>query len=275
MTGSLHSDVRAANEERGQLRSTRLQEHDLRSHRRRLVVVFFGLLAGIGVLVYLLGSYTNEIVRVRVVGAPEVAQAELGTYKDMGRQYLNENPFERFRFVLNKANFTRSLQQHAPEITDVNIDSAEGFMQSEIVLRLRTPVAVWNSGNEQFFVGQDGVAFQRTVLAMPSVTIVDKSANTELGNRAASSKMLRFIGRVVTLVNASGVGTVETVELPTNSTRQADIRLVGKPYSIKTHLDRDPAGQAADVVNAVNYFTAKGVTPKYIDVRVSSKAFYK
>lgn len=275
LTGSLHSEVRAATEERSQLRSNRLHEHDLRAYRRRLGLILLGVLAAIGGLGYLVTSYSHDTVRVRVLGLPEVSQSTLEPYRTIGRAYLDQNPFERFRFLMNNTRFTQFIQREAPEVIEASIEAAEKPMQSEIVLRLRQPVAVWNSGPHQYFVGEDGITFQRSIAAAPRVTIIDKSANTELGNQAASGKMLRFIGRVVSLVNASGVGVVEAVELPASSTRQADLKLVGQPYNIKTYLDRDPAGQAADVVQAVKYFNAKGVTPRYIDVRVSSKAFYQ
>lgn len=275
LIGSLHSDVRAASENRGLLRSPRLREHDLRKHRRKLGLWFLCTVGVMLVLGYLLSNYSQTVDRVRIVDLPAVAQSDLQDYQELANKYLDENPFERFRFALNEGRFIQFMSHEAPEIAEASIDQTEQLMSSEVILRLRRPVAMWNSGTKHFFVGSDGVAFEHTVLPRPSVTIIDKSANTELGSMAASAKMLRFIGRVVALVDASGEVKVESIQLPMNSTRQADIKLVGKPYPIKTYLDRDPAGQATDVVNAVTYFNNKGITPKYVDVRVPSKAFYQ
>ena len=77
------------------------------------------------------------------------------------------------------------------------------------------------------------------------------------------------------MTNASGAGVVESVDLPPNSTRQVDIKLKDRNYIIKTNVDRDPAGQAADIVNTLRYIDAKGIVPAYLDIRVSSKAFYR
>lgn len=275
LTGSLHSEVRAASEGNGQLRSSRLHEHDLRSHRRKLGLWLLGVAAAVVMLGALIASYSNDIARVRIIDAPHKTQSELTRYKELAQDYLNQNPLERFRFALNKERLVAYMHEQAPEVIEADIAEVEQLFHSEVVIKTRVPVAVWTSGGKRFYVGEDGVAFAATVHAEPSVSIVDKSANTELGNRAASSKMLRFIGRVVALVNASGVGHVKEVELPSNSTRQADFKLVNKPYIIKTYLERDPAGQAADIVNAVKYFESKGVSPKYIDARISSKAYYQ
>ena len=87
--------------------------------------------------------------------------------------------------------------------------------------------------------------------------------------------MLKFVGRVIALVGDSGVARIQSVELPTNSTRQVDFKLKDHPYLIKAHLDRDPAGQAADIVNAVRYVESKSIRPTYLDVRVASKAYYR
>ncbi len=275
ITGSAHNDVRAATEQRGQLRSERLQTHDLRKHRRKLFWILLAVVLMISGMWYVLSHYSNEIVRIRVENMPTVAQQELGIYKDATRSYLDQNPFERFTFALNEKRFSEYLRSKAPEIIDAKILPAEALGTSETVLRMRKPVAVWSIASERYYVSDTGIAFKRSLYPDPEVTIVDKSNSEVSGGTVASTKMLRFIGRVVSLVDAGGIGKVTSVELPANSTRQVDILLEGKTYIIKANSDRDPAGQAADIIDAVKYVSTKGISPKYLDVRVQSKAFYQ
>lgn len=65
LTGSLASHVASANELQSQLRSPRVQAHDLRRHRKRLMLYLLACLATIG----LLGFLVQQSVALPVVVA--------------------------------------------------------------------------------------------------------------------------------------------------------------------------------------------------------------
>lgn len=276
ITGSAATSVRAAGEERGQLQSSRLHEHSLRKHRRRIMLYLGASIVACMGLWYVVSNYMGEVVTAGTRSTQAlVVPLEVTPYKALVTRYFDERPFERFRFALNESTFSRFMTINAPEVSSAVLEKGSGLGNAELALDLREPVVAWTIKNQQYFVDADGAAFTKNYFAVPGVVVTDKSGISAEAGVVASGKLLRFIGRVITLVNVSGTSTVESVELPVNSTREVDFKLKDKGYIIKAHLDRDPAGQAADIVNAVSYVEAKGISPAYLDVRVSSKAFYR
>lgn len=276
ITGSSASSVRAATEDRGQLRSTRLQEHDLRRHRRKLSLYLFSCLLFIGLLGITLEQYNGNDVLISASSA-EASTKKIDTerYRRLATDYYNAHPLEHFRFALNMDEFAEELRAKAPEVANAEVVRGEGVLRGEVKLTFRKPVVSWAIKGEQYYVDADGEAFQINYYAEPAVTVVDESGIDPDAGVIASGRFLRFMGRLITLVDSSGVTTVSGVVIPRGVTREIDLKLNGVEYPFKTNLDRDPAGQAADVVNAYKHFTSRGITPQYVDVRVSSKAFYR
>lgn len=229
-----------------------------------------------GGLWYVLTSYIGSTITVGTQSAqPVQRQLDEARYQQLVNQYLADRPFERFSFVLNESALSEFMRAEAPELSAVTLDTSSSIGTGQLTVQLREPVASWTIKNQQYFVDADGLAFTTNYFAVPTVVVTDRSGINADAGVVASTKLLRFIGRIVTLVNQSGVATVEAVTLPPNSTREVDFKLGGRDYTIKAHLDRDPAGQATDIVNAVRYVDSKGMHPKYLDVRVSSKAYYR
>lgn len=276
LTGSSAPTVRAATEDRGQLRSTRLQEHDLRRHRRKLSVYLLACLACVGLLGLLLEQYNGGDVVISTNSA-EASTKDIDTirYQQLAAHYYGAHPLERFRFALNIDTFADELRANAAEIANAEVVRGEGVLRGEVKLTFRKPVASWTIRDKKYYVDATGEAFEVNYFAEPSVTVVDESGIDPEAGVIASGRFLRFMGRIVTLTNDSGVTTVTGVVIPRGVTRQMDLKLAGVSYPFRTNLDRDPAGQAADVINAYKYLTARGLNPQYVDVRVSSKAFYR
>lgn len=275
LTGSANDTVRAATENRGQLQSPRLHEHGLRHHRRKLSVYLFASLVVCGALWYVISSYIGGGVSVGTsMTQPVTRELETARYQSLVDRYLSDHPLEYFQFALDADAFNQFIKSQAPEVAAASLTRGESIGQAQLILTLREPVVAWTIKNQQYFVDATGHAYTNSYFAMPSVVVSDKSGVSADAGVVASTKLLRFIGRVTVLVNQSGKFNVERIELPPGSTRQVDFKLADRPYIIKAHLDRDPAGQAADIVNAVSFVEIHSINPAYVDVRVSSKAFY-
>lgn len=275
ITGSAAASVQAAGENRGQLRSPRLHEHSLRKHRRKLSTYLIATVALAGGLVYVLTSYVASVEVSTSSAQPLSRPLSSSTYENLVEEYMKDRPFERFLFALSDSGIDTFIRAKAPEVASARLDSGDGLWTGSLTITLREPVVAWTIQNKEYFVDATGSAYTTNYFSVPSVVVTDKSGVSSTAGVVTSGKLLRFIGRVITLVNQSGISTVEAVELPSNSTRQVDFKLRDRDYSIKAHLDRDPAGQATDIINAVRYIDGKGIKPQYIDVRVSSKAYYR
>lgn len=89
LTGSLSSDVVSATEQRAELRSARMQAHDLRKHRRKLSSILFIVLlivAGLGYLIF-------ESIALPNVEIKGLAGVETSTYEQKIQQYLGTRFF--------------------------------------------------------------------------------------------------------------------------------------------------------------------------------------
>lgn len=276
ITGSAAGTVRAASETNGQLQSSRLHEHTLRKHRRKLSVYLVVSIIAAGGLWYVLASYMGSAVTTGTLSSQSLTQPiDQAYYQNLVQEYFRDRPLEHFQFALNEDDFSAYMRMKAPEVAKVELDTGETIGTTFLAVQFREPVVAWTIKGQQYFVDQSGVAFTTNYFAVPTVVVNDRSGISADVGVVASNRLLSFIGRVVTLVNASGIAPVQNIELPSDSTRQVDFKLEGKEYPVKAHLDRDPAGQAADIVSAVRYVESKGIKPSYLDVRVSSKAFYR
>jgi hypothetical protein len=189
--------------------------------------------------------------------------------------YFVAYPLERFGGVLNKVQFESYMKNHFTEISELHIERTWYGGDVRFSVFFRKPILSWQSAGKQFYVDAQGVAFEYDYYHEPVVPVTDQSGVTpDAGASVASKRFLNFLGKMVGAVNALDKGKVISIVLPA-STREIDLKLEGRDYLIKTHSDRDPLSQAADIKSAVDYFDKKGVKPEYIDVRVVGRAFYK
>lgn len=275
LTGSLSSEVSSANIERMELRSPRVQRHDLLAHRRKLgsvlLVVAF-CVAGSGWLLY------QSIATVKIVSSAATRPIDSPLYQQKVESYLNNNLTERLRATLSPESLSEYLQKNgAPEVSRVasRVDSI-GLGTCQIEVIMRRPVVVWRSGTRTYYVDEQGAAFERNYYAEPSVEIVDQSgiAATTSNQVLASNRFLGFIGKVIGRMRAQGY-TVTTVVLPAGTSRQIQVSLAEVGYPVTFSIDRSVGEQSEDAARSITYLASKAITPQYIDVRVSGKAYYK
>lgn len=269
LTGSISSQVAAAVENVSQLKSPRLEEHELRGHRRKLTVLLGATLAAVAGIAWLIDS------TIVFIGPNETATVDV-RHIELVDEYLKNNPLERFSFALDQTRLTTAVQAKAPEVADVSVSGDDTYAQYTVSVIERTPIAQWKLGQDIYLVDADGVAYQDGNISTAGLLQVkDESGLPLASQKVASKRTMQFIGRVVAQLQAQGAGKVVEVILPTGMLKQIDIVLEGRPYRIKLHTDRQPEGQATDILATLRFIDARQITPAYIDARVEGKAFYR
>ena len=272
LVGSLSATVSSASEMSGDLRSPRAHVHHLTAHRRRLSSILFGVLIASGLLVWLLYEFTAGIHVSSTNSDGAINQAR---YQQAINSYFGIHPIERLRFALNEQQLTSYVSQQVPEVESITSNGAAGFATGQFDIYFREPIASWLIGSNQYYVDKDGVTFRENHFDQPQVRIIDQSGIPQAaGTAVASSRFLNFVGRTVDLAKTSGL-TIEQAIIPASTTRQIEVKVTGHTYPIKLSLDRSVGEQVEDMKNAIAYFDGKKITPQYIDVRVSGKAFYR
>lgn len=272
MTGSSSDTVRAAAETHADLQSDRLKHHTLRKQRRHLGVYLLISMVCVSGLLLLVNNF---MLSTALRQSPGVTAADASAYKTAIDAYLSGHANERFVFSLRGEALLDTIQQRYPEVKAITVDVQPWLQPALVRIDLRTPIASWTIGSTKYYIDGSGVAFQKNHGPEPTLVVEDDTGiNPNDTAAVASERMIRYIGRLVALLKQNGL-TVERLILPPATSREVDVRLSGVSYTIKTDLDRDPAGQVADVVQAVGYLNRRGITPSYADVRVSSKLYYK
>lgn len=273
LTGTTSARVPVAARSKGQLKTARLKLHELRLHQAQLLKALGGLACIAGIVAYCIITFITapQVGFAQAGGQPNIKQ-----YHQSIQSYFGYNFFERFGFALRPSELELFLKEQHPEIRTAVVTRNWYGGDAGLTLYFRQPLLVWQTGNQTFFVDDTGTAFQYNHFAAPDVVVTDQSGISPdvSGGAVASTRFITFLGKMVGAVNSYSKGRVVQITIPT-STRQIDLLLEGRPYVIKTHIDRDPLEQAEDIANALEYFDQKGIKPEYVDVRVGHKAFYK
>lgn len=271
ITGSASSQVTATNEGIAQLKSPRVQAHELARQRRHIGAVLLLVVAGIFVLFGLVSQFTAGVT----VKTAELSEQLDTSYADAIQSYLSSQPLQRLRFLTNTEQLSDYLQTEVPEIASVTVDGSDGFGKTSFVLAMRKPIAGWSINGRQQYVDATGTAFERNFYEKPKVQIVDESGvQVQAGQAVASNRFLGFVGRAVGAAKKAGY-TVSKVVIPRGTTRQVQLQLDGVGYPVKLSIDRGPAVQIEDMARAVRWLKAHNQKPKYLDVRVGGEAFYR
>lgn len=273
LTGTTSPKVNPSAEGRSQLKTPRLKEHELRQQRARVGRLLLFIALCIAVLTFLLMNFIGDFRFSYPQQTSATPQSQ--SYQRSLHEYFIERPFERFGFALDPKQLEGFMREKHAEIIGLSVEREWYGGNVQFLVYFRTPILMWQVGAQKFYVDDQGIAFQYDHFGTALVSVTDQSGIApDSGNSVASQRFLKFLGKMVGAVNAGGKGRVVGVIIPA-STREIDLRLEGRDYPIKTHIDREPLQQAEDIINALNYFDGKKSKPEYIDVRVAGKAFYK
>jgi hypothetical protein len=271
ITGSTSPQIASSGELNAQIKSPRAQAHELTRQRRHIGATLLLVLAGAGVLFFLVSQFTAGAA----VRATDVSIQLDSNYATIIESYLTSEPLERLRFMTDTNHLTQYVQAKAPEVANVTLDGSAGIGKSTFVFTLREPTVGWTINGKQQYVDTTGTAFTRNYFTTPAVQVVDKSGvRVEAGQAIASNRFLGFVGRAVALAKQQGF-IVTQVIIPEGTTRQVALQLHGLRYPIKLSIDRGVGEQVEDMARAVRWLKARGLSPQYLDVRVSGEAFYR
>ncbi len=274
ITGSASSNVRASAENRGELKSQRIREHESRLVKRR-IGMFIGVLIVITLAIgALFSQYIGGFSNVTFGGGTIMTQPDAKTYQKMAEQYFAKKPLERFAFAFHADKFSAYMQDAAPEVKTATIQQ-KPFVGSELTVTLRDPVAVWQVGDQKSYVDDSGAVFAKNYFGEPGVSISDESGATVDGGAITSSRFLKFVGQVISGVSSAGGGTVNRVVIPSGAVRYVEFYVVDRAYPIKAQIDRDATSQTSDIVNMLKYLDERQISPAYIDARVEGKGYWR
>lgn len=271
LTGSLSSRVASTTESSAQLKSPRVHAHELTTKRRHIGATLLFVLVGAAMLYGLIMQFTAGVT----VKAQDLSIQLDSSYESAIQSYFASRPIERLRFLINTEHLNEYLQSKTPEVASVKVDGSAGFGRSRFIVTMREPIAGWSINGQQQYVDSSGTPFARNYFPSPQVQIVDNSGvQVQAGQAVASNRFLAFVGRAVGLSQAQGLKVTQVI-IPSGTTRQVELRLDGVGYPIKFSVDRAAGEQVEDMARTIRWVSAHKLSPQYLDVRVSGKAYYR
>jgi hypothetical protein len=271
LTGSSSVHVASPSEGLADMKSSRVHVHELRRKRRHIGLLLVGVMA----TGFILATIVSEFTARASVVSKEPAQLIVADYEQAIQKYLQDHPLERLRFILDEVRLSSHMQAAFPEVHVVRQIGWDGFGVTQFELQMRQPVVAWAINDRQQYVDESGVAFTRNYYPSPALHVSDQSGSQlQAGATVASTRFLSFVGRVAGVAKQQGA-TITDITIPAGTTRQIVLTISGVGYPIKLSIDRPAGEQVEDMMRAVRWFQANGITPQYVDVRVSGKAYYK
>lgn len=273
LPGATKPRLYAADNRALQSATPREKLHHLSKVRRKVIVTLICICIVIGCIIAFLLQFTSSVV-VKIDGG--VRDETLpGLYHARLEKYYDEHPIERFAPNLDSVQLLQSVVQQYPEVGGIQMTGIDFPGRTTYQVTLRKAVVSWQIGNKRFYVDKDGVSFERNAFSEPTVKIVDNSGVAYTpGTAFASERFMGFVGRVVALGTAKGM-MVDTVTIPAGTSRQVELRLKDSSYAIVMSIDRSAAAQVEDAQRAMQFFQANSTTPKYIDIRIKGRAYYR
>ncbi len=255
--------------------SPRSQIHKLKKRQRSLASRLLMILGMIAILCFILYQLIAD-VSVSVYGAvdPKIDEYKAKYVRSIN-QYFADHPLERLRIFANVDGMTKSIQLDGhSEIKSINKVSFQSIGKAWIDIKLREPVARWTINGQPQFVDNTGTIFAHNYYKSPNVSIVDKSGiDVDDRRKITSKRFLRSVGKTMGRFDKYGY-KIKQIIIPANTTRQVWYDLVGIGI-VKTAIDRPVGEQTEDAHRAIQYLRKKRQKVKYIDTRVSGRAYYK
>lgn len=253
-------------------KSARLENRKLIIQRRKISSFFTFILIFIVAVIIILFQF---VASVDIEGEKTEKSIPKEKYISAINQYYYKQPIERIRANLKKDDLVAYLQREYPEVDDVLNISMVSLTKYKFKIKFRQPVASWTSNNKTLYVDKNGVSFSDNYYSSPRLSVIDESnIRTHSGKSIASSSFIGFVGRIVSEADSRGI-YIEKIVIPPASLRQIQISVKDISYSIKLLTTASPEGQIANLDSAIKYFSSNKINPKYLDLRVEGKGYYK
>jgi cell division septal protein FtsQ len=255
--------------------SQRQTTHHLAIKRRKVLSIFLIVLMSALILWLLINNITAK-VSIHISSSTNSSKIiDKSNYEKTIQEYLDNNPISRLRFFIDKKSLNAFVISKLPEVDSVSQAGTDGLGVSIFDITIRTPVAGWLINNKQYYVDGNGVSFNVNYFEDPGVQIIDQnSVSLQSGDVVVSQRFLSFVGLTVAQVKNSGYTVIQAI-MPTDTTRELELKLKECDYLVKLSIDRPVGEQVEDMTVALKYFANNEQKPQYIDVRVSGKAFYR
>jgi cell division septal protein FtsQ len=254
----------------------------LRQHLTQWKLILVGLIVVLFGLIYFVIFSDYFIVRqAQVSGAREITAEMINVWlNEAGQQkYWNIIPKNNW-WLLNTKNLRMILDAKSNRI--LNLSSHRIWPnQIKITLEERIPVAIWETGNNYFYLSQDSVVLEQLPAGYATSTqnflrIVDLSnKSVAIGDQLSAVKLIDFIQALREVWTQQTGSEIAVIRLPARASTDVIVQSsVG--WTAYLDLNSDPEVQARLLglifLHEIPADRVKNLS--YIDIRLLTTAYY-
>lgn len=256
------------------IETSRTKFNDLSTHRKKIGFIFFVISILCFIIIILINQLTANF-KLSININETQKNINLNKYQQLINDYANKNPLSHIRSLLDSESLDSYILINSPEILSITDNGKMSIFETDYRIKFRKPVARWEVNGSTYYVDTMGISFENNYFNEPELSVIDNSGiKLDKGHAIASNNFLHFVGKVVAVALSKGYIVTEAI-IPTDTTRQLNIKVKGRGTVIKMAVDRDVSNQIEDMNNSIVYLDSKSIQPEYIDIRVSGKAYYK
>lgn len=249
------------------------------------------LLKRFGLIVLLAALFISAVNILTLSSQPKVLSLddesassflhEQAVYEQAAHELLADSVWNRNKITVDTSAVSEGMLKQFPELSSVSVTLPLLSKRPIVYVQTAQPALILAAQNGSFIIDTTGKALLAadklpagTNLSLPTVT--DQSGlNVRLSRQALTSGDVSFIRTVIAQLKARNF-TVESMVLPVG-TSELDVKLAGRPYTVKFNLESGTARlQAGTFLATEAKLRSQNIVPQqYIDVRLDGRAYYK
>jgi hypothetical protein len=197
-------------------------------------------------------------------------------YEQAAHRLLGSSITNRTKLTVNMDGTAAELQRQYPELQAVSLTLPLIGNRPIVYVEAAQPsIMLQTSSHGTYALNASGLVLAR-VSSLPSgvPVVVDRTnASPVPGHRYLPGTTISFIKTISQQLAAANI-PIATFVLPAGAPYELDVRIEGKPYTVRCNVVADALQQSGAVIGAIRKLGTT-VPVEYIDVRVPGRVYYK
>lgn len=261
----------ARREEPGAKRQRRLQLGHVPSYASLIVII----------IAILYSCYLQPVPKIVVLNTPGTVHRDPKAYQQAIETIWKQSLLNQTKLTVSTSSLQKDIQAQLSELASVRIELPLLGRRPTVTLVPGRPALQLVSKNGSFYVNAAGIVMARTTeitenqLADVILVNDETGISAQPGKGILSGPEVMFLTKLSAQLKAENIA-VQSITIPVNAAKEADVRLNEGGYYIKFSFDSDPRQAVGSYIAAKTKLDTDRISPaEYIDVRVEEKVFYK
>lgn len=242
------------------------------SDLRRRPLFWVATIVAVAVIIQL--TFLGSGSRLAVIGSGADAGTVTAAYKATVDRLLAKSVLNRSKITIDTRGVAAELMRLHPEIESAVITLPLLGGQPTVHIAVSEPVFVVQEGSNRYVLSDSGY-ITRVATAKSDHTLVyeETIGAVAVGRQLLPRSTVQFM-KTVQYQFGQTDHKIAAYVLPAQKAYEIDVRLEGKPYSVRFNLQEDPLRQSGAAIATIDQL-GDVIPAAYLDVRVPGRVYYK